>query len=98
MTDYYRATCQLRLLQLISISEHTSNSRPVASPTISCHCYWWSGAVLCCIARLDTLDPVEDAYLLRSRFVAHLALGAVGTFKALFTFSRILILSTYLST
>ena len=62
----------------ISISEHTLNARPVISAVISCHhCSSWSGRAECCTARLDALDLVEDADLLRGTVAGSLcALGA----------------------
>jgi hypothetical protein len=65
------STSQSPLLQAkhLSISEHTSNSRPDASIIISC-CCCWSRRAECCIVRFDMLELVEDADLLRGRFAA----------------------------
>jgi hypothetical protein len=63
----------------ISISEHTSNSRPVASIIISCYCCrrCRSRRAECCVVRFDLLELVEDTDLLRGRFAAgYCALGA----------------------
>jgi hypothetical protein len=52
----------------ISISEHTSNSTPVASTIICCCC--WPRRAECCIVRFDVPELVEDTDLLRGRFAA----------------------------
>ena len=67
------STSQLPLLQAkhISISEHTSNSRPIAFIIFSCcRCCCRLRRAECCIVWFNVLELVEDADLLRGRFTA----------------------------